>query len=196
MEDLLIRHCAKPPRAFIILELYSMFCCIHQSLPHPPSYTCIQAPFNFSAKIAAQWLLLCEPLFLFFFSQLFTGSSLSPLPLIFPSPHPFPLSFYSHKFPGVISKVSTGYFSAFIKVIKPLPTVPLFLIVLSFPFCFTFNVFSDSMASLCVILSFLSLSCVWLPFPPHFLMVLFNPYVSSQNLSISITSLPFLSGTH
>lgn len=45
MEDLFVRHSAKPPGAFIILKFCNRFCCIHQSLPpHIHKHTCVAFP--------------------------------------------------------------------------------------------------------------------------------------------------------
>lgn len=64
MEDLFVRHSAKPPGAFIILKFCNRFCCIHQSLPpHIHKHTYV-LPFQqfcpiFSSKKCNPLASLC-----------------------------------------------------------------------------------------------------------------------------------------
>lgn len=90
MEDLFVRHGAKPPGAFSILKFYNMFCIICQSLSDAQKHTCTRVLCSICfSKILAFFLLLSNSLY---------------LPLV-PSPS---LGFCCCQSPGVIAKESDG----------------------------------------------------------------------------------------
>lgn len=180
MEDLFVRHRAKPSGAFIILKFYNMFCRFTSPLPTcPHKYTTLYCHRRsiFHSKLQPIGFLLAtlSP------SVIHRSFSCSTFPPLFSSLS-IPLSvFPSYKLPGAVSKVSVRDFSAFIKVIKPLPMLLLSLNYFSFPI-FLLPSLLPLLSVLVLLLFFFLLSVL---FSPHNL-----PIFSVRYLSLPVHPMP------